>query len=446
MVGPSAPRVERRVLRNGLEVLLVPRASSPVVSVWVWYRVGAKNEAPGTTGAAHWLEHMLFKGSRRYRVGEMDRAIVEAGGILNAFTDADFTGYFSTVPREHLAAPLDIEADRMTGATIPSDEIDRERSVVLSEREGNENHPIFRVEEEIYGLAFREHPYRWDALGSVQDIRSMDREALYSFYRRYYGPDNATLVVAGGFDLPSMVREVDRRFSGIRAKVADPRVKVVEPPQRGERRAALRGPGSTPIVRIGWRAPGVGDPRASALLLLDLHLGGENSLYPTGGFRGAREHPTARLYQALVDKGLAVRAGSDWPPRIHPGLFSLFAQAAPGVKGDRLEEALLEESRRLTRTLLTPQELRRLKERLIRGASLAWEGSTRTAFRLGFFRTLGNLAWDRQIFRRALTIRPTDLRDAARELFLDASRNVVRYEVDPAGEGKAASGGEGTDE
>ncbi len=401
------------------------------MSVWLWYRVGSKNEAPGTTGAAHWLEHMLFKGSRRYRVGEIDRKIVEVGGILNAFTDTDFTAYFATVPRDHAAAPLDIEADRMTGATIPSEEIDRERSVVLSEREGNENHPVFRVEEEIYSLAFREHPYRWDALGSVQDIRGMAREALYGFYRRYYGPPNGTLVVVGGFELPAMVREVERRFGPIRAKVSDPQLRAVEPKQRGERRSSIQGPGSTPIVRIAWKAPAVSDPKASALLLLDLYLGGENALYPTGGFRGARDHPTARLYQALVDRGLAVRAGSDWPPRVHPGLFSLFAQASPGVPGDRLESALLSESERLTRGLLGPAELRRLKERLVRGASLAWEGSTRSAFRLGFFRSLGDLRWDRSIFERALRLRPEDLRETARELFQGPARTVVRYEVDP---------------
>ncbi|MDE1880215.1 MAG: insulinase family protein [Euryarchaeota archaeon] len=429
MVGLHAPPVQRRVLRNGLEVLLVPRPASPVVSVWVWYRVGSKNEAPGTTGAAHWLEHMLFKGSRRYRVGAMDRAIVEAGGVLNAFTDADFTAYFSTVPRDHASAPLDIEADRMTGATIPSEEIDKERSIVLSEREGNENYPIFRVEEEIYSLAFREHPYRWDALGSVQDIRGMHRDSLYGFYRKFYGPKNATLVVVGGFDPARMRREVERRFSSVHSTVADPTLNVVEPEQRGERRTTLKGPGSTPMVRIGWKAPAVSDPHAAALLMLDLYLGGENALYPTGGFRGAREHPTARLYQALVDRGLAVRAGSDWPPRVHPGLFSLFAQAAPGVRVERLEEVLLSESERLQRSLLTSAELRRLKERLLRGASLAWEGSTRTAFRLGFFRSLGSLAWDHRIFDAALKVRPSDLRDAARRLFRDGARCVVRYEV-----------------
>jgi zinc protease len=434
------PAVHRRVLPNGLEVLLVPRPSSPVASVWVWYRVGSKNEAPGTTGAAHWLEHMLFKGSRRYGVGEMDRAIVEAGGVLNAFTDADFTAYFSTVPRDRVSSSLAIEADRMTGATIPSEEIDRERAVVLSEREGNENHPFFRVEEEIYGLAFREHPYRWDALGSVQDIRGMAREALYGFYRRFYGPHNATLVVSGGFELPAMAQEVERRFGRIRWMVSDPTVRVVEPRQRGERRADLSGPGSTPIVRIGWRAPAVSDPRAPALLLLDLYLGGENSLYPTGGFRGSREHPTARLYQSLVDTGLAVRAGSDWPPRVHPGLFSLFAQAAPGVSIDRLEARLLDESERLVRTRLSPHELRRLKERVIKGASLAWEGSTRTAFRLGFFRSLGDLSWDRSIFARALKMRPEELREAAREVFREEGRSVVRYEAVPGAAGKHPEG------
>lgn len=419
-------------------MLLLPRPASPVVSVWAWYRVGSKNELPGTTGSAHWLEHMLFKGSAKYPVGAIDQAIISVGGVLNAFTDVDFTAYFATVPREHLSVPLDIESDRMTGATIPSPEIDRERSVVLSEREGNENHPGFRVEEELFHLAFREHPYQWDALGSVQDIKGMGRDPLYSFYRRFYGPRNSTLVVVGGFDLPSLDREVARRFGGLKGEDADPVVKVVEPPQRGERRSTLRGPGSTPLVRIGWRSAPVSDPRSSAQMMLDLYLGGETSLYSTGGFRGAREHPNARLYQSLVDRGLAVRAGSDWPPRIHPSLFSLFAQAAPGVSTAKLEETLLAEAERLTKVPLPSKELREIKERLRRGALLGWEGSTRSAFRLGFFRCLGSLSLDPQIFRRALALTPGDLQEEARRLFRDDSRIVVRYEVE--NEGSRGSG------
>ena len=153
--GVVRPPVRAFRLANGLRVLLAPDDRSPTASVWVWYRVGSKNEHPGITGASHWVEHMLFEGSPRYPKGAIDRAVLRVGGELNAFTDTDFTAYFTTVPREHLGVPLDFEADRMTRAAITDGEVARERTVIHSEREGNENWPEFRVEEELFQLAFR---------------------------------------------------------------------------------------------------------------------------------------------------------------------------------------------------------------------------------------------------------------------------------------------------
>ncbi len=432
VTSPQNPRVESFTLPNGLDVALLARPQSPVVSSWVWYRVGSKNETPGATGAAHWLEHMLFKGSRNYAVGAIDRAIVEAGGNLNAFTDTDFTAYFITVPRQHALLPLRIESDRMTGATIPAPEVDKEREVVLSEREMNENHPVFRVEEEIFALAFHEHPYHWDPLGYAQDIRRITRDELYRFYRRFYGPANASLVLAGGFDPGEIRREIQKRFGAISHETEDPRVPTEEPPQRGERRTTLRGPGSTPLVRIGWRVPSVLSPTAARFLMLDLYLGGEIPLYPSGTSWGrSREHPSARLYQALVDTGLAVSAGSDWRPRVHPSLFSVWAQAAPGVSLDRLEEAVRAEVDRVRRRRVDPGEMARLRAKLVQGARMGWEGSTRSGFRLGYFWALGGRHLDRSVLRECLRLSPGDIREAAEEIFQDDRATVVRYEVEP---------------
>jgi len=430
MLQPVFRRFEDERLDNGLRVLLAPVPHSPVVSTWVWYRVGSKNEVPGITGAAHWLEHMLFKGTPRFAPGEIDRRVLEAGGVLNAFTDADFTAYFTTLPREHLELPLQIEAERMTQATLPAEELDKERSVVLSERDMNENHPPFRVEEEIFALAFHQHPYRWDALGYPQDIQQMDREHLWDFYRRYYGPANAVLVVAGGFDPATVGPVIETHFGPLPRSGEDPRVRVEEPPQRGPRTSTLTGPGSTPLVRIGWRVPPVEDPQSGLFLLLDLYLGGEAALYPVGpSWHRPSEHPSARLYQALVDTGLAVRALSDWRPRVHSSLFSLWAQAAPGRGISELEDALLREVRLLRERRIPSSELRRLKEKLVRGANLGWEGSGRSAFRLGLFSALGDPSLDHRILQDALRATPRDLQRAASELFCEESQNTVRYLV-----------------
>ena len=426
-VGPA--RVIRFTLANGLSVRLAPIPESPTASVWVWYRVGSKNEWPGVTGASHWVEHMLFQGSPKYRKGEMDRAIVEVGGSLNAFTDNDFTAYFSTVPREHLSIPLDIESDRMTRASIAPAEVERERTVIRSEREGNENWPEFRVDEELYALAFQRHPYRWDPLGYPEDILALTPRDLQQYYRRFYGTRNATLVVAGGFDAVAVARDVRKRFSPLPRSGDDPTVRVVEPPQRGAREATLNGPGTTPFVEVGWHAPAVGDPAAPAVLLVDMLLGGESRLFAAGSTWGRRpEHPSARLYRRLVDSGLAVRATSEWRPRLHPGQFTVHAQAAHGVPISRLETALLEEVDRLAHDGPTRAELAEARTKLRRGAQLAYEGASRSGFRLGYFAMLGPEGFEASLLAAALRADASLVRAAASRLFTPEHRTLVRYE------------------
>lgn len=430
----ARPKVGSFRLANGLRVLLAPLEGSPTASVWVWYQVGSKNEHPGITGASHWVEHMLFEGSPRYAKGAIDRAIIQVGGELNAFTDTDFTAYFSTVPRDHLSIPLDIESDRMTRALLTDPEVERERTVIHSEREGNENWPEFRVEEETYQLAFRVHPYRWDALGRREDIERLTPEELRAYYRKFYGTRNALLVVTGGFDPRNTAAEIRRRFSDLPPSGADVAVGHTEPAARGERRAELSGPGTTPYLQMAWRSPALYDRATPATMLIDTVLGGESRLFSAGpGWGRASEHPSARLCRALVETGLAVRATSEWRPRIYPGLFTIQAQAARGVSLDRLEVAIEAVVDRLAKRGPTRLEMSDARTRIRRGAALAYEGASRTGFRLGYFAVLRSPAYEDQLFSQLLSVRTEDVRDRARELFRPESRVVVRYE--PTGGG-----------
>ncbi len=425
----AGPRTQSFSLPNGLKVVLAPIPDSPTTSVWVWYRVGSKNEHPGITGASHWVEHMLFQGSPRYRKGEIDRAVVSVGGSLNAFTDTDFTAYFTTVPREHLAIPLDIESDRMTRALITDREVARERTVIHSEREGNENWPEFRVGEELTQLAFRIHPYRWEVLGRKRDIERMSAEELREYYRQFYGTRNAVLVVAGGFDEKAVARDVRRRFGPLPASGDDLAVEEVEPPQQGERRASLTGPGTTPYIEFGFRSPALTDPETPSAIVLDTILGGESRMFSAGSSwgRGA-EHPSSRLYRALVDPGLAVRAGCDWRPRVYPGLFTVQAQAARRVSLDRLEAAIERVLERLAATGPTPTELSDVRARVRRGAAMAYEGATRTGFRLGYFSVLKSPEFEDELYRSLLRVTAKQVRDEAERMFRPEARTVVRYE------------------
>ncbi|MFZ0699530.1 MAG: pitrilysin family protein [Thermoplasmata archaeon] len=422
------PRVRRFRLRNGLEVLLAPNPASPTASVWVWYRVGSKNEHPGITGGAHWLEHMLFQGTPKYAKGEIDRAILNVGGLLNAFTDLDYTAYFSTVPREHLDIPIDIEADRMTRALLMPKEVDRERTVVLSEREGNENWPEFRVEEELYELAFRRHPYRWDALGYRTDIEHMGAGDLRDYYRRFYGTRNAVLVVTGGFDPRTVEGDVRRRFSPLPAGGADPTVREIEPPARGERRSTLSGPGTTPLIAIAYRSPAIDEASTPATMLIDVLLGGETRMFSAGSRSRSGEHPGSRLYRSLVDPGLAVRATSEWRARVHPGLFTVYAQASPGVSLDRIEAAIDGALDGLTREGPTAAELNEARTKVRRGAALAYEGATRAGYRLGYFASIRPPGFEDRLYRAILGTPASRIRETARGLFSKDRRVVVRYE------------------
>jgi zinc protease len=430
----ARPKLESFELDNGLRVLLAPLVDSPTASVWVWYRVGSKNEHPGITGASHWVEHMLFEGSPRYAKGAIDRAIIQVGGELNAFTDTDFTAYFSTVPRDHLSIPLDIESDRMTRALLEDAEVERERTVIHSEREGNENWPEFRVEEEVYQLAFRIHPYRWDALGRREDIARLTPAELRGYYRKFYGTRNAVLVVAGGFEPKATAAEIRRKFSRLPPSGADVTVGHPEPAAHGERRAELSGPGTTPYLQMAWRSPALDDPETPATMLVDTVLGGESRLFSAGpGWGRAGEHPSARLCRGLVETGLAVRATSEWRPRVYPGLFTVQAQAARGVNLDRLEVAIDKVIQRLCAKGPTALEMTDARTRIRRGAALAYEGASRTGFRLGYFSILHAPEFEDDLYRRLLAVRALEVRDRARSLFRPESRVVVRYE--PTGGG-----------
>ena len=429
MAGPATgiPRVRSFRLANGLQVRLAPDRRSPTASVWVWYRVGSKNEHPGITGASHWVEHMLFQGSPRYGKGQIDRAVIRVGGELNAFTDTDYTAYFSTVPREHVEVPLDIESDRMTRALLRDEEVERERTVIYSEREGNENWPEFRVWEEILELAFRVHPYRWDALGYRSDIEHLTPQQLRDYYHRFYGPRNAVLVVAGGIEPTAIERSVRRRFSGLPSTGDDVTVPVREPPPNGERRAELSGPGTTPIVEIAWRVPGLLDPATPSTLLVDAVLGGDVPLFSVWGSPPGADHPASRLYRALVDSGLAVRAGSNWHPHIYPGIFSIATLAAPGVALDRLEERIEDVVERFLRTGPTRAEMEDARAKFRRGAALAYEGASRSAYRLGYFASVAPPGFESRLLRAVLRTSAREVRDHARTMLRESARIVVRY-------------------
>src|SRR3990172_316586 len=295
--GPQVTtRVKESVLENGLRVLLLEEHKAPVVTVHVWYRVGARNEQPGATGLSHFLEHMMFKGTSRLGPGQFSKTVQKNGGRDNAFTSDDYTGYFETFASDRFELALELEADRMRGLLLDPKEVESEKKVVMEERRlRTDDDPVSALRESMDAVAFLEHPYRQPVIGWMSDIEALTREDLGRHYNAYYVPNNAVLIVVGDFRSDELLPKLRRVFGAIPRGPEPPRVRAVEAAQRGERRLVLKKEAALPFVFMGYHVPDLKHPDNFALELLAYILSGGKS---------------ARIYKSLVyEKQLALYAG-----------------------------------------------------------------------------------------------------------------------------------------
>jgi len=304
----SALRIARHRLENGLGAIIISDHSAPIASVQTWYRVGSRHEAPGHTGMAHLFEHLMFNRTSSLPTGEFDRIIERAGGDSNAATWVDWTYYRDSVPSTLVSKMLEIEADRMTGLILDGDVLESEREVVANERlQRVDEDPDGKAAEELFRLAFESHPYHWPTIGWMQDIRAIDLESVLDFYRRYYSPNNATIVVVGDIEEERALELIASRFAAIPAAEIPVESFSPEPPQSGERRKRLVEPVSSPRLVCGYKAPAMGSEDWTRLFFLSAALaGGESS----------------RLYKELViQKEWASSVSVDIMPFRDPSLM-----------------------------------------------------------------------------------------------------------------------------
>ena len=335
--------------RNGMRVLLLPDRSVPVVAVCVVYHVGSRNEGVGHTGATHLLEHLMFKGSRKFnpaRGRPIARTLERVGAQFNATTWFDRTSYFETLPAEHLELALELEADRMRRALLRAEDLASEMTVVRNEFERGENDPFDVLLKESFAVAFREHPYHHPTIGWRSDIENASIERLRGFYDTFYRPDNASLILVGSYQRKQALELVARHFGPLaRSPHAPPRVAIHEPRQEGERRFVVRRTGEVGWVAVSWRAPEAAHADTHALAVLADAL--------SGGV-------TSRLYQRLVEPGLCLDVQAlSWQLR-DPGLFQVFATLNPPAAHDRIEALIREEVAKLADGLAA-EELERAK-------------------------------------------------------------------------------------
>jgi zinc protease len=393
---------------------------APVVSLWVWYHVGGRNEVPGTTGMSHFLEHMLFKGTPSHPKGDLDRLLARYGAQWNAFTNEDVTCYFETIPKARFATALELEADRMRNALISLEETEAERTVIVSEREGLENDPSFLLGEEVQAIAFSRHPYGQGVIGSKDEIKLMSRDGLYAHYRRFYAPNNAYVVIAGDDDAPHLADMAADAFAKLEpSKDLGEPPKAPEPPQRGERRIVVRRAGGTlPLVMMAYRAPRATDPTAPALTALAVALSGTS-----GGSDGASGR-SSRLHRAIVEKGLATDVDASFRLTKDPNLFWVDATLRPEIAHADVEKALLAELDRIAQAPITEAELARVRRQLLAATAFATDTVTWRAYRCGEILSTGAAASIADWYDKLAAVTREEIQAAAAATFSERSRNV----------------------
>jgi zinc protease len=423
---PAGMQVTEFTLANGLEVVVIPDRRTPVVTHMIWYRIGSADETAGKSGLAHFLEHLMFKGTEKNPAGRFSKVVATIGGQENAFTSQDYTAYYQRVTREHLEEVMSFEADRMTGLRLTDEVVLPEREVVLEERRTRtDNSPAAQLAEALTAALYVNHPYGRPIIGWMHEIRQLSRESALDFYKRFYTPNNAVLVLAGDLT-PEDARRLAEKTYGKVPRVAEvaPRLRPAEPDPRAHRRLTLADPRvQQPSMSRYYLVPSyrtAKDYEGEALEILAQILGGGQ---------------TSRLYRALVvEKGIAANAGAWYQgTALDATRFGVFASPRPGVTLEALEDALDEVIEAVASEGVTAEEVDRVKTRIVASTIFAQDNQTSLARIYGAALTTGLTAaavkeWPNRV--RAVT--PEAVQAAAKN-WLDLRRAVTGHLVRPAG-------------
>jgi zinc protease len=416
----AAPQVTQFTLANGLAVVVVPDRRTPVVTHMLWYRVGAADEPPGKSGIAHFLEHLMFKGTAKNPAGRFSQQLAAIGGQENAFTTSVYTGYFQRTSREHLGTLMEFEADRMSGLVLTDDVIAAERNVILEERNQRiDNEPGARLGEQVQAAQYLNHPYHRPVIGWRHEMETLDRKDALDFYRRFYAPDNAVLVVAGDVDADEVKTLAEKTYGKIaRVSPIGERKRPQEPPQIAERRLTFADLRVTqPSLQRSYLVPSyttAKDGDGAALDLLAYILGGGSN---------------SRLYRALVmEQRIATNVGAwYYGTSLDATRLGVYATPAAGSTLEKVESAIDAEIAAFLDKGSTPEELERAKSRMIADYIYAQDNQSTLARMYGAALTTGStveavLARPERL--RAVTVEA--VRDAARR-YLDKRHSVTGY-------------------
>ncbi len=409
-------------LDNGMKIVVKEDHRAPVVISQLWYKIGSADENSGTTGRSHVLEHMMFKGTKRYPAGRFSAIIAENGGQDNAFTSRDYTAYYQLLEKSRLPISFELESDRMRNLVLSEEDFRKELEVVKEERRlRTEDNPNALAYEQLYATAFNNNPYRNPVIGWMQDLNSMQLEDLRNWYANWYTPNNATLIVVGDVE-PNAVYHLAKQYFGNLPRNALPNRKPRrEPEQRGVRRVVVSVPAELPYLVMGYKVPALGDGvpewEAYALEVLAAVLDGGRS---------------ARLTRHLVrEQEVAASAGAGYDIYSrHDGLFLLDATPAPGHTVRQVEHSLMEQITRLKKTLVSNDELNRIKAQVLANKIYHKDSVSRQAILIGQAETIG-LGWrvTEAYAQKIQAVNPEQIRKVAQRYLQDRTKTVV--EVDP---------------
>lgn len=425
----AAAPLPQRVLANGMTVLVKEDHRSPVAVSMVWYRAGSMDEVSTSTGVAHMLEHMMFKGTGKVPAGEFSRTVARAGGRENAFTSRDYTAYHEQLHKSKLPLALELEADRMVNLTLAEEEFSKELKVVMEERRSRtDDDPHATLHEQMMAAIYTLHPYRTPVIGWMNDLRNMQRADARGWYEKWYAPNNATLVVAGDVEPEAVFALAEKFFGPIPARTLPERKPQVETPQLGVKRITVKAPAELPYLVMAYRAPVLRDVEKDwepyALFVLNGILDGSDA---------------ARLNRNLVRKSRVANSANSSYDLINrgPALFFLDGVPAEGHTVPEVESALREQIRILIDEGVSNEELLRVKAQVTASQVYARDSVYYQALRIGMLQTIGLPPDSSDIqVRKMQEVTAEQVREVARKYLIDDNLTVAVLDPQPLPGGK----------
>ncbi len=397
-------------LDNGLKLLVYEDHFAPVVAVQVCYKVGSYNELPGYTGISHLLEHMMFRGTKNFGPKEYDRMIDEAGGEENAFTSVHQTVYWANLYKDRYELELMLEADRMQNLLIAEKEFIPEKGVVMEERRLGENDPYGCLSETIDQMTFLQHPYRQPVIGYMVDLQNIKRDDVYNWYKRYYNPTNAIIIVSGDVERDEVIKLVKKYFGKIKP-VAVKEIEYHEPSQNGERRFKLFKDVNYPALAINYRTVSINHPDAAVLDVIRMVLSSGK---------------TSRFEKNLIrEKGVATNLDVYTSFLKYDGTFFIFGIPQTGVEIERLEQEIYTEIDRLKKGEITDEEIVKAKNQTLAQSIFRQDSPSGIGFAIGYWEVLTN-SWNNiNLYpERILSVTKGDIERVANQYFIEENRTV----------------------